>query len=117
LRCNSDFHGQPCFDCVVIHNDASGITCTHLQSLSHCWLLSGKVVDFALIHRFTHSEWKSRTLWKRCQILNEDKILSIVQMDYLLCGALMCPVSGKDDERAHYLIDTVDEVFTVPHKI
>ena len=49
--------------------------------------------------------------------MNEDKILSIVQMDYLLCGALMCPVSGKDDERAHYLIDTVDEVFTVPHKI
>jgi hypothetical protein len=29
-------------------------------------------------------------------------------MDYLLRGALMCPVSEKDDERAHYLIDTVD---------
>jgi hypothetical protein len=40
--------------------------------------------------------------------LDEDEMSSIVQMDYLLRGALMCPVSGKDDERAHYLIDTVD---------
>jgi len=40
--------------------------------------------------------------------LDEDEMSSIVQMDYLLRGALMCPVSGKDDERAHYLINTVD---------
>jgi hypothetical protein len=29
-------------------------------------------------------------------------------MDYLLRGVLMCPVSGEDGEKAHYLIDTVD---------
>ena len=40
--------------------------------------------------------------------MDEDKISSIVHMDYLLRGALMCPVSGKDDKRVHYLIDTVD---------
>ena len=108
LRCNSDFHGQPCFDCVVIHDDAPGITCAHLQSLIRCWLPSGKVVDFALIHGFNRSEWKPRTLWKGCRVLDEDEMSSIVQMDYLLRSALMCPVSGKDDERAHYLIDTVD---------
>jgi hypothetical protein len=108
LRCNSDFHGQPRFDCVVIHDDAPGITCARLQSLIRCWLPSGKVVDFAIIHGFTRSGWKPRTLWKGCRVLDEDEMSSIVQMDYLLRGALMCPVSGKDDERAHYLIDTVD---------
>jgi hypothetical protein len=29
-------------------------------------------------------------------------------MDYLLRGALMCPVTDKDGEKTHYLIDTVD---------
>ena len=33
LRCNSDFHGQPRFDCVVIHDDAPGITCARPHSL------------------------------------------------------------------------------------
>ena len=108
LRCNPDFHGKPRFDCVVIHDDAPGITCARLEGLIRCWLPSGKVVDFALIHRFTHSGWKPRTLWKGCRVLDEDKRSSIVRMDYLLRGALMCPVSGKDDKKAHYLIDTVD---------
>ena len=108
LHCNPNFYGEPHFDCVVIHDDAPGITCARLQSLIRCWLPSGKVVDFALIHGFTHSGWKPRTLWKGCRVLDEDKRSSIVRIDYLLRGALLCPVSGQDDERAHYLIDTVD---------
>jgi hypothetical protein len=40
--------------------------------------------------------------------MDEDKGSSIVRMDYLLRGALMCPVSERDGERAHYFIDTVD---------
>ena len=108
LRCNSNFHGEPCFDCVVIHDGAPGIPCAHLKSLIHCWLPSGKVVNFALIYGFAHSKWKPRTLWKGYQVLDEDKRSSIVQMDYLLRGALMCPVGGQDDEKTHYLIDTVD---------
>jgi len=89
-------------------DDAPGITCARLQSLIRCWLPSGKVVNFALIHGFTCSRWKPRTLWKGCLVLDEDRMSSIVRMDYLLRGALMCPVSGKDDERARYLVDTVD---------
>ena len=108
LRCNPDFHGKPRFDCVVIYDDAPGITCARLESLIRCWLPSGKVVDFVLIHGFTPSKWKPRTLWKGCWVLDEDKRSSIVWMDYLLRGALMCPVSRQDDEKAHYLIDTVD---------
>ena len=108
MRCNPDFHGKPRFDCVVIHDDAPGITCARLESLIRCWLPSGKVADFALIHGFTHSEWKPRTIWKGCRVLDEDTRPSIVRMDYLLRGVLMCPVSGEDGKKAHYLIDTVD---------
>jgi hypothetical protein len=40
--------------------------------------------------------------------MDEDETSSIVQMEYLLRGALLCPVSEKDGEKAHYFIDTVD---------
>ena len=109
LRCNPNFHGEPRFDCVVIHDDAPGITCARLKSLIRCWLPSGKVVDFALIYGFARSKWKPRTLWKGCQVLDEDKRSSIVQMDYLLRGALMCPVSEREGEKAHYFVDTIDQ--------
>lgn len=108
LRCNPIFHGWSCFDCVVIHDDAPGITCAHLKGLIRCWLPSGLVLDLALIHRFTHSKWKPRTIWKGCWILDEDNTSSIVRMDYLLRGTLLCPVSEKYGEKAHYFIDTVD---------
>jgi len=29
-------------------------------------------------------------------------------MDYLLCGALVCPVSKQELEKVHYFIDSID---------
>jgi hypothetical protein len=41
--------------------------------------------------------------------LDEDEgSLTIVSLDYLLRGALMCPVSEREGEKAHYIVDTVD---------
>ena len=40
--------------------------------------------------------------------MDEKNDAYIVQMDYILCGALLCPVSGQDGEKTHYFIDTVD---------
>ena len=42
-------------------------------------------------------------------ILDEDEGLTIVSLDYLLHGALMCPVSEREGEKAHYFVDTVDQ--------
>jgi hypothetical protein len=72
------FHGEPRYECVVVHDDAPRLTCARLQSLIRCWLPSGKVLDLALIHGFTNSKWKPRTLWKGCRILDEDDNSSIV---------------------------------------
>lgn len=109
LRCNPNFHGGPRFDCVIIHDDAPGITCARLQSLIRCWLPTGKTLDLALVRRFTCSKWKPRTLWKGCRVLDEDEgSLTIFRLDYLLRGALMCPVSEREGEKAHYFVDTVD---------
>jgi hypothetical protein len=41
-------------------------------------------------------------------VLDEEKESSLVSMDYVLRGALLCPVSQHKDEKAHYFIDTVD---------
>jgi len=101
LRCNPNFHSGSRFDCVIIHDDAPGITCARLQSLIRCWLPAGKVLDLALVHKFTCSKWKPRTSWKGCRILDEDEgSLTIVSLDYLLRGALMCPVSEREGEKA-----------------
>ena len=32
---------------------------------------------------------------------------TLVQMDYLLCSALICPVSNWVDEKSYYFIDSV----------
>jgi hypothetical protein len=41
--------------------------------------------------------------------LDEDEgSLTIVSLDYLLRGVLMCPVSEQEGEKAHYFVDTVD---------
>jgi len=108
MRCNPNFHGQSRLDCVVVHDDAPKVTCARLKGLIRCWLPSGKVLDLALICGFSRSKWKPRTLWNGCRVLDEDKSSSIVQVDYLLRGALLCPVSEREDERSYYFIDTVD---------
>ena len=110
MRCNPNFHGQTRFDCVIIHDDAPGITCARLNGLLRCWLPSGNVLDLALVLGFTPSKWKPRTLWQGCRILDEDSNGDsyLVRMDYLLRGALICPVSEQDGERTYYFIDTVD---------
>ena len=47
-------------------------------------------MDLALIYGFTSSKWKPRTLWKGCRILDENDSSSIVMIDYLLRGAVLC---------------------------
>ena len=41
-------------------------------------------------------------------MLDEDPKSSLVSMEYVLRGALLCPVSQREDEEAHYFVDTVD---------
>jgi hypothetical protein len=41
-------------------------------------------------------------------VLDEDAESSLISMDYVLRGALLCPASQREDEKAHYFVDTVD---------
>ena len=108
MRCNQSFHGEPRFDCVIIHDDVPNLSVARLCDLIRCSLPSGKEIDLALVHRFSHSRWKPRTVWSGCRVLDEDVESSLVSMDYILRGALLCPVSQNEDEKAHYFVDTVD---------
>ena len=51
MRCNPDFHGRHRFDCVIIHDDAPGLSVARLCDLFRCWLPSGKTVDLALCRK------------------------------------------------------------------
>lgn len=107
MRCNPKFHGRQRFDCVIIHDDAPELSVARLCDQFHCWLPSRKTIDLALVLRFSHSKWKPRTMWDGCRVLDEDSETTLVQMDYLIRGALVCPVSEQAG-KAHYFIDSVD---------
>ena len=108
LRCNPKFHGRQRFDCVITHDDAPTLSVARLCDLFRCWLPSGNSLDIALIHRFSNSRWKPKTMWDGCRVLDEEQSTTLVQMDYLLRGVLVSPVSDQTGERSHYLIDSVD---------
>ncbi|KDR66778.1 hypothetical protein GALMADRAFT_147642 [Galerina marginata CBS 339.88] len=108
MRCNADFHGRPRYDCVIVHDDAQTLSVARLYDIFRCWLPSGKIIDLALVRRFSGSRWKPRTVWDGCRVLDEDSDTTLVQLDYLLRGALVCPVSEKAKERSYYFIDSVD---------
>jgi len=108
LRCNPKFHGRRRFDCVIIHDDAPKLSVARLCDLFRCRLPSGKTLDLALVCFFSCSKWKPRTLWDGCRVLDEESDVTLVQMDYLLRGALVCPVSEREEEKSHYFIDSID---------
>lgn len=108
LRCNADFHQRERYNCVIINEDSPGTTVARLRSLLRCRLPSGKIVDLALVHAFSESSWRPCTKWDNCQIREEAKESSFVLMDYVVRGALLCPVFQSNNSRLHYVIDTVD---------
>jgi hypothetical protein len=108
MRCNPKFHGRRRFDCVIVHDDAPELSVARLCDLFRCWLPSGKTIDLALIFCFSRSKWKPKTVWDGCRVLDEEPETNFVQMDYLIRGALVCPVSERAEEKAHYVIDSVD---------
>ena len=108
MRCNTSFHSEPRFDCVIIHDDAADLSVARLCDLIRCSLPSGKQVDLALVRRFSRSHQKPKTVWSGCRVLDEDQESSLVSMEYVLRGALLCPVSQQQGEKAHYFVDTVD---------
>jgi len=108
LRCNSNFHQHERYDCVIINSDASNTTVACLRALLQCRLLSGKCIDIALVHFFCpQSRWKPDTKWEGCQIRTEDSNSLFVLMEYLVRGALLCPVF-ESDTRSYYVINTID---------
>jgi hypothetical protein len=118
LRCNVKFHGRCRFDCVIIHDDAPNLSIARLCDLFRCQLPSGKTLDLALVYRFSCSKWKPRTMWDGCRVLEEESDTTLVQMDYLLRGALVSPVSERQEEKLHYLIDSIDpDIFLRENKI
>jgi hypothetical protein len=108
LRCNLKFHGRPRFDCAIIHDDAPKLSVARLCNLFRCQLPSGNTLDLALVRRFSCSKWKPRTIWDGCRVLNEESDTTFIRMDYLLRGALVCPVSKQELEKVHYFIDSID---------
>ncbi|KAF9034770.1 hypothetical protein BJ165DRAFT_1604623 [Panaeolus papilionaceus] len=108
LRCNKDFHGRERYDCVIIHDDSPRPNVARLCDLFRCWLPSGRALDIALVNRYSASKWRPNTVWEGCRVLQEEPRTTLIEANHLLRGALLCPVSTKQDERTYYFIDSVD---------
>ncbi len=48
------------------------------------------------------------SLWNNCQIYEEAKEPAFMLMDYIVCGALLCPAFNSNNFSLHYIVDTVD---------
>jgi len=112
LHCNPSFHQRKQYDCLIINDDTPGTTVVRLHSLLRCRLLSGKLVDIALVHTFKRTKWRPYTLWDNCQIYEEVKEPSFVLMDYVVRGVVLCPAFNTNSNslvtKLHYIVDTVD---------
>ncbi|KAF8987450.1 hypothetical protein BDQ17DRAFT_1258527, partial [Cyathus striatus] len=110
LQYNPSFNEHEWYDCVLVNNDSNGTLVARLHSLLRCRLPSRKEIDMALVHAFNDHTWKPNTMWKNCQIFNKESNSSFLLMDYIICGALMCPTFGNNKllRTLHYIVDTVD---------
>ena len=111
LRCNRQFHGQERYDCLLSGSGGSALQFSRLKALLRCKLPSGRLLDVAMVHKFTsHARWKPNTVWNGCKVFEEDKLLSFLLMDEVVRGALLAPAFGSENSGRllYYFIDTVD---------
>ena len=79
-----------------------------LLFLFQCCLPSGRTEDITLVQLFKKSNWRPKTLWKNCQILEDSHTIFILP-HYLMRGAHMvnCFRCNKADN-TFYLNDAAD---------
>jgi hypothetical protein len=104
LRCSSNFHGHPRYDCVAINTVP--ISFGRLKAVLKCRGGNGKHVIVTLVTQFNPSRWKPQTKWDGCQVF-EEKGHRFVLPDYLVRGVLMMPAFEKSG-KIFYLNDIVD---------
>ena len=99
LRCNHQFHGQEQYDFLLSDSGSSELQFSRLKTLLRCKLSSGRLLDIALVHKFTsHAKWKLNTLWDGCKVLEEDKISFFLVMDEVVQGALLVLAFGSGNK-------------------
>ncbi|KAJ7358127.1 hypothetical protein DFH08DRAFT_687507, partial [Mycena albidolilacea] len=108
VRCNPSFHDYSRYDSVLFNTDSLGMAFAHLSALMHCTPESKRQFDVALVHQFRCSMWKPRREWAGCQVHEEVQQYSLMLMDYVICGALLTPVTGSGKGNLHFLVDTID---------
>lgn len=108
LRSNADWYGKPRYDCALL-DGTERLNFARLQLLFRCKFDNGKVIDLAAVTRFSPSQWKPRTVWRGCRVLDEKNSLEIINATDIIRGALLCPAFGAPaSKNAHYLVDCID---------
>jgi len=108
MRCNSDFHGRNRHDCIIVDGSNRSTDFARLAALLRCWLPSGTILDLVLIQRTSPSRWRPSTMWDGCRVVEQQQRTSLILAESAIRGALLCPISNDDDEKAFYVVDTVD---------
>ncbi len=100
---------QERYDCLLSECGSSELQFSRLKALLRCKLPSGRLLDIALVHKFTsHAKWKPKTLWDGCKVLEEDKFSTFLFLDEVVWGALLAPAFGSGNKSLYYFIDTID---------
>lgn len=109
LRCNLQFHGKERYDCILSESEISALQFSRLKALLRCKFPSGRLLDIAVVHKFTsYAKWKPNTIWAGCKVLEEEELSSFLLMDEVVRGALLAPAFGSGKKQLHYFMDTID---------
>jgi len=108
LRCNHRFHGRERYDCLLLESGSETLQFSRLKALVRCRFPSGRLLDVALVHKFSsHTKWRPHTVWDGCKVL-EEELSCFLLMDEVVRGAVLAPAFGSGKARLYYFIDTVD---------
>ncbi|KAJ7289653.1 hypothetical protein C8J57DRAFT_1628713, partial [Mycena rebaudengoi] len=110
LRCNPSFqvNHEERFDCVAINMDNNPLTFGRILFLVKCKLPSGRTEDIALVQLFKKSNWRPKTGWTNCRIVEDARTIFILPR-YFIRGAHMINCFGcSREDHTFYLDDVAD---------
>ncbi|KAF7325099.1 hypothetical protein MKEN_00553000 [Mycena kentingensis (nom. inval.)] len=112
LRCNPEFQAntEEWFDVVNVNLDPNELDFARLIYLFRVRLPGDdrREEDVALVRLFRPSQWKPKTVWENCRILEDGRTMLMLPK-YFIRGAHFIPAFGcRSEETTFYLNDVVD---------
>ncbi|KAJ7203553.1 hypothetical protein GGX14DRAFT_369396, partial [Mycena pura] len=112
MRCNPDFgtNGDERFDCVNVNLDPNTLDFARLLYLFRCRIPGTDRCeeDIALVRLFKPSQWKPKTVWENCRVLEDGRTMLMLPKYFIRGAHLIRAFGSPRDHTRFYLNDVID---------